>query len=42
MQDRGHLLTELRNPRSEHLDTMSAAQAFDTINGEDATVASAV
>lgn len=42
MQDRGHLLTELRNPRSMHLDRMSVEEAFDLMNAEDATVAAAV
>ena len=42
MQDRGHLLTELANRRSEHLDTMSVAEAFEVMNAEDASVASAV
>ncbi|MFH0980456.1 MAG: N-acetylmuramic acid 6-phosphate etherase [Planctomycetota bacterium] len=42
MQDRGHFLTELRNPRSMRLDRMSVAEAFDLLNSEDATVAGAV
>ncbi len=42
MQNRGHLLTELRNPRSTHLDRMSIAEAVDLMNSEDATVAPAV
>jgi N-acetylmuramic acid 6-phosphate etherase len=42
MQDRGSLMTELRNPRSQHLDQMSIAAAFDLINSEDATVPQAV
>jgi N-acetylmuramic acid 6-phosphate etherase len=42
MQSRGHLLTELRNPRSTHLDRMSIAEAVDLMNSEDATVAPAV
>ena len=42
MQDRGHLLTELRNPRSMNLDRVSIAEAFDIINAEDAGVARAV
>ncbi|MCB9849484.1 MAG: N-acetylmuramic acid 6-phosphate etherase [Phycisphaerales bacterium] len=42
MQDRGHLLTELRNPRSTHVDTMSTEEAFDLINAEDAAMVAAV
>lgn len=42
MQDRGHLLTELRNPRSMHIDRVSISEAFDIINAEDAGVARAV
>jgi len=42
MDDRGHLTTEQRNPRSRQLDRMSIAEAFDLINSEDATVARAV
>ena len=42
MEDRGHLLTELRNERSMHIDRMTVAQAFDVMNAEDATVAGAV
>jgi len=42
MKDRGHILTEHRNPRSSRLDVLSVADAFDVINGEDATVAAAV
>ncbi len=42
MDDRGHLVTELRNARSSRLDTLSTAEAFDLINSEDATVAGAV
>ncbi|MFQ5490674.1 MAG: N-acetylmuramic acid 6-phosphate etherase [Phycisphaerae bacterium] len=42
MQDRGHLLTERRNRRSEQLDTLSVAEAFDVMNAEDASIASAV
>ncbi|MBN1342361.1 MAG: N-acetylmuramic acid 6-phosphate etherase [Phycisphaerae bacterium] len=40
--DRGHLLTEQRNPRSADIDRMSIADAFDVMNGEDASVAQAV
>ena len=42
MQDRGHLMTELRNPRSLHIDRVPIAEAFDIMNGEDATIAQAV
>ncbi len=42
MQDRGHLLTELRNPRSARIDRMSISEAVDLMNAEDATVAQAV
>ncbi|RMF70970.1 MAG: N-acetylmuramic acid 6-phosphate etherase, partial [Planctomycetota bacterium] len=42
MENRGHLLTELRNPRSMHIDRMSIAEAVDLINSEDAGVAQAV
>jgi N-acetylmuramic acid 6-phosphate etherase len=42
MQDRGHLMTELRNPASARIDRMSIAEAVDLLNAEDATVAQAV
>lgn len=42
MQDRGHLLTELRNPNSVHVDRMSVAEAVDLMNAEDATIPAAV
>ena len=42
MNDRGHLTTEQRNPRSMQLDRLSTSQAFDLINSQDATVSSAV
>lgn len=42
MQDRGHFLTELRNERSMNIDQMSISEAFDLVNSEDATVATAV
>ncbi len=42
MNDRGHLTTEFRNPRSMHLDRMSVSEAFDLINSEDAGIAAAV
>ncbi len=42
MLDRGHLLTEQRNPRSATIDQLSVADAFDVINAEDARVAEAV
>ncbi len=38
----GALLTESRNPRSEHLDELSTLDMLRLINDEDATVASAV
>src|SRR5580765_2090103 len=42
MQDRGHLLTEQRNQRSNRIDRLSIADCFDVMNGEDATIATAV
>lgn len=42
MQDRGHLMTELRNPHSMTIDRMSIADAVDIVNAEDATIARAV
>lgn len=42
MQDRGHLLTELRNPNSMRVDRMSVAEAVDLMNAEDATIPAAV
>lgn len=42
MDDRGNLATEKRNERSLDLDALSAGEAFDLINAEDATVADAV
>ncbi len=42
MQDRGHLLTELRNPRSADIDQMTVAAAVDLMNSEDAGVPAAV
>ena len=42
MDDRGHLTTEHRNPRSRRLDRLSVAEAFDLISSEDATIARAV
>lgn len=42
MQDRGHLMTELRNPRSMHIDRVSIAEAVRLVNEEDATIAGAV
>ncbi len=41
MDDRSHLTTEHRNPRSRRLDRLSVAEAFNLINGEDAGVAAA-
>ncbi len=40
--DRGSLLTEQRNPRSMHLDTLGVAGCVELINREDAGVAEAV
>jgi len=40
--DRGHLLTEQRNPRSADLDAMSAREIVALINAEDARVIEAV
>ncbi len=42
MDDRGHLLTEQRNPNSADLDALSPAAAFDVINAEDHRIADAV
>lgn len=42
MQDRGHLSTEQRNPRSMEIDRMSVADAFDVMNGEDQAIPAAV
>ena len=42
MPDRGHLLTELRNPRSAQIDRASVGEAFDLINAEDAGIAVAI
>lgn len=42
MQDRGHLLTEQRNPRSMNIDRMSIAEGFDVIHVEDAGIVAAV
>ena len=42
MQDRGHLLTELRNPRSMGIDRMTIAEAVDLMSAEDATIPAAV
>ncbi|MFO0837246.1 MAG: N-acetylmuramic acid 6-phosphate etherase [Phycisphaerae bacterium] len=42
MQDRGHLLTEQRNPASSELDALSTADAFDVMNREDRRIADAV
>ena len=39
---RGHLLTEQRNPRTADLDRLSVADAFDVMNAEDARVPAAV
>lgn len=42
MEDRGHLTTELRNPRSTDLDRMSIAEAIDLILSEDETIPRAI
>jgi N-acetylmuramic acid 6-phosphate etherase len=42
MHDRGHLTTELRNPRSASLDALPLAEAFDLLNAEDQSVPRAV
>jgi N-acetylmuramic acid 6-phosphate etherase len=42
MKDRGHLLTELRNPRSMRIDGMTVGEAVDLLNAEDASVAASV
>src|ERR1035438_3524020 len=42
MQSFGSLATELRNPRSEHIDELSTLEMLTVINQEDATVAAAV
>ena len=42
MHDRGHLLTEQRNPSSADLDRISIAEAFDVMNAADACIAQAV
>jgi len=42
MDDRGHLSTEQHNPRSARFHHLSTEEAFDLINGEDATVAGVV
>jgi N-acetylmuramic acid 6-phosphate etherase len=42
MADRGHLATELRNPRSADFDRMSIADAVRLMNAEDAVVPAAV
>ena len=42
MEDRGHLTTECRNPRSLRLEHLPTTEAFDLMNDEDATIATAV
>ncbi len=42
MHDRGHLLTEQRNPSSADLDRISIGEAFDVMNAQDASIAQAV
>ena len=38
IRNRGHLLTEQRNPRSRGLDLMTLGRVFDVINAEDAAL----
>jgi len=38
VRNRGHLLTEQRNPRTRGLDQMSLEQMFEVINTEDAAL----
>ena len=42
MEDRGHLPTECRNPRSWRLEHLPTTEAFDLMNDEDATIAEAI
>lgn len=42
MQNRGHLLTERPNPRTERLDRLPLSEAFDVMNAEDQAVPGAV
>src|ERR1039458_3208013 len=42
MQSLGSLITEARNPHSEHIDELSTLEMLTVINNEDATVAAAV
>jgi N-acetylmuramic acid 6-phosphate etherase len=42
MQNLGSLVTETRNPKSEHIDELSTLEMLTVINQEDATVAAAV
>jgi len=42
MRNRGYLMTEQTNERSQSIDQMSTAECFDLMNSEDATVAAAV
>ena len=42
MQNLASLITEARNPRSEHIDELSTLEMLTVINHEDATVAAAV
>ncbi len=42
MEDLARLLTEARNPRSEHIDRLATLDMLTLINDEDATVAAAV
>ena len=42
MQDRGHLMTELRNPASMQIDRASVAEAFDILHAADAEISAAI
>lgn len=42
MQDRGHLMTELRNERSQNIDRVPIAEAVGIMLAEDATITQAV
>ena len=42
MPNLGSLITEARNPLSEHIDELSTLEMLNVINQEDATVATAV
>lgn len=42
MENRGHLMTELRNDRSRSIGAADIAEAFDIIHAEDATIPAAI